>query len=76
MLWFNVLVGLLTVAGSLLDYLRQRELINGAHATMVRANLTVALELIKEANDARKNAGDKFDADGGMPDASDPNLRD
>lgn len=76
MVWLNLLIGILGVAGGLLDYLRQRELINGAQAELAKKNLEAALDITQKARAARKIAGDKFDAANGVPDDSDPNLRD
>lgn len=75
-MWLSLLVALLKVAGSLSDYLRQKQLINAAQAEVIKANMETALAIISDANKARADAGAKFDATGGVPDDSDPNLRD
>lgn len=76
MVWLNVLVALLKVAGGLTDYLQQRKIIEGAQAQVALKSLEAALDAIEKSNKARKSAADKFDAGGGVPDPIDPNLRD
>ena len=67
---------LLQFAGALTSYLQQRKIIDLAQSEVIRNGLEVALDTITKANEARKLATDKFDASGGVPDPTDPNLRD
>lgn len=76
MTWLNVLLALLKIAGSLTDYLQQRRIIEGAQAELLKKQLEAASEIVTTTNKARADAAARFDAAGGVPDESDPNLRD
>lgn len=72
----SLLQVILQFAGALTGYLQQRRTIELAQSEVIKNGLEVALDTIKKANEARKLATDRFDATGGVPDSTDPNLRD
>lgn len=76
MAWLSLLVALLKIAGSLTGYLQSKQLIDAAQADMLSKLLEDSLDIIAKAQSARNAATAKFDANGGVPDANDPNLRD
>lgn len=76
MTWLSVLLALLRVTSGVLDYMRQRQLIEAGQAKQIAENLNASMELIAKANKARADAGAAFDKRGGVPDDKDPNLRD
>lgn len=76
MSWFALIAALLKAASSLSSYLQQRQLITAAQAEVLQKNMEAALGTINDAKKARAAAAAKFDAAGGVPDETDPNLRD
>lgn len=71
-----LLRAILSFASAFTGYLQQRKLIDLAQAAVLKENLEVALETLTKAQAARDAATTRFDATGGVPDESDPNLRD
>lgn len=71
-----LLRAVLSFASAFTGYLQQRQLIDQAQAAVMKTNLEVALDTLTKAQTARDNAAAHFDATGGVPDESDPNLRD
>ena len=76
MAWLSFLIALLKAVSGLTDYLQQRELIEAAQAEIIKKNAENAINAVEKAKSARKAAVDKFRDAGGVPDESDPNLRD
>jgi hypothetical protein len=76
MTWLTALVALLRITKAVLDYVSQRQLIEAGKAAQIKENLNASLALLKKVDKARSDAVAKFDASGGVPDSSDPNLRD
>lgn len=76
MAWLSFLIALLKAVSGLTDYLQQRKLIEATQAEIIKKNMENAVSAIEKAKSARKAAIDKFNAADGVPDESDPNLRD
>lgn len=74
--WLAVLRALLGLASSITTYLQNKQLIEAGEALAIAEGLKNAQEAINKANQARRAAERKFDESGGVPDDSDPNLRD
>ncbi len=53
MTWLAILRAVLTVAGALVSWLRERELLHAGRAEIIAANLTAAIDEIAKANVAR-----------------------
>lgn len=66
----------LQIAGIILGYLHQRQLIEAGKALQIRENLDGSLEILGKLNKARADAVAKHDASGGVSDDSDPYRRD
>jgi hypothetical protein len=71
-----LIVGLLKLVNSLIDYAQKKQIVNEAQLTLINENLCVSFSLIAKSHVARKLAFDKFNATNSLPDESDPNLRD
>lgn len=76
MLWVSFLRTLLSLAAAVATYVQQRQLIDAGRAEEINRALVHANENIKKANSARDAAEREFDKRDGVPDESDPNLRD
>lgn len=63
-------------AGSVVSYLQQRQLVDSAQAAVLAKNLESSLDTLTQAIKAREAAAARFRSSGGVPDDSDPNLRD
>lgn len=63
-------------AGAIVGYMQQRQIVDNAQAAIIAKNLESSLATLTEAINARDAAIAKFRASGGVPDESDPNLRD
>lgn len=74
--WLSILKALLGLASGLTTYLQQRQLIEAGQAQAINEGLKNAKEAIHKANAARADAVTDFDKRNGLPDDSDPNLRD
>lgn len=74
--WLAFLKALLGFAGTLTEYLRNRELLEAGEAKAIAEGLSNANEAIEKARKARRNAVADFDKRDGVPDDEDPNLRD
>lgn len=74
--WLAILRALLGLASSITSYLQERQLIEAGEARAIAEGLKNAQDAITKANQARRTAERKFDESGGVPDDSDPNLRD
>lgn len=73
---FTCILTLLKIVNSLIDYAQKRQLMNAVQITLINENLSVSYSLIAKSHVARKLAFDKFNATNGLPDETDPNLRD
>ena len=74
--WLAILRALLGLAGTLSNYLREKQLLDAGEARAIAEGLKNAQEATTKAREARRNAVRKFDDSDGVPDESDPNLRD
>lgn len=63
-------------ANAIVGYLQQRQLVDNAQAAVIAKNLENSLAILTKAISARDAAVGKFRSTGGVPDESDPNLRD
>lgn len=74
--WLSVLRALLSIAGSLTQYLHDKQMLDAGAATAIANGLKESQDAIEQARKARDDATRKFDERGGVPDDNDPNLRD
>lgn len=74
-----LLTALLQIAGVILGYLRERQLLEAGKAQQIKDNLDASLVLLGKANKARSDATAEFDKSHKLPDAQqkpDPYRRD
>lgn len=76
MTWINIIWLLLRFASELLNYAQSRKAVAEAEAAIVARALKESLDALDKAKSARADAERRFDESGGVPDESDPNLRD
>lgn len=74
--WLTMLRILLTLSSKIMDYMRQRELLSVAESAILARNLEESIHALDRVEKARSDALREHDARGGVPDESDPNLRD
>lgn len=67
---------LLSLASSVAQYMQNKQLLEAGKAQAILQGIKDAREITKTANAARSDAVAKFDERAGLPDESDPNLRD
>lgn len=73
---FSLLKLVLSLASSFAEYMRDRQLLKAGEAQAIKEGLESAIITIEKARNARRNAVRKFRESNGMPDDTDPNLRD
>ena len=71
-----LLQAVLGLAGSLTAYLKDKQLLDAGEALAISKGLQDAQTSILKAKQARITANSKFDKSDGVPDDTDPNLRD
>jgi len=76
MSWLTLLQILLSLSSAIMDYMRQRELLNLADSAILARNLEESIRVLQRVSSARDAALREHDARNGVPDESDPNLRD
>jgi hypothetical protein len=74
--WVGVVKLLLSFAIAVMRHVKEKQLIESAQAEVLLKQLEESNELLRNARAARDDALDDFDRHNGMPDDSDPNLRD
>jgi hypothetical protein len=62
-----LLTALLQIAGVILSYLQQKQLIDAGKAKQIKENLDGSLVLLGKANKARSDATADFDKSHGLP---------
>ena len=72
----SLLRAILGLASTLANYLQSKQLMDAGEAQAVIKSLEHAQNAITKANKARDISEHDFDARDGVPDDSDPNLRD
>lgn len=76
MTWLALLRLILSIADTVSNYVREKQLLDAGAASEIARNLAVSLALVDQARRARDAAGADFDKRNGVPDENDPNLRD
>lgn len=76
MSWLAIIKLLITLAVALLEQARRRQTISDAEAAVMLRALKESQDAADRATRARDDALRDFDDRGGVPDDSDPNLRD
>lgn len=76
MAWLRILEAVLGFARALADYVERKQLMDAGEAKAIASQLESSLNAVQRAKSARGVAVDKFDASNGVPDDTDPNLRD
>ena len=74
--WLALLRTLLSLAGSLIGYRQQKQLLDAGEAKAIKEGLEKQNDIIDKANKARIDARNKFNDSNGVLDESDQNLRD
>lgn len=67
---------LLSLLKAYADYAEKQSWIKQGEAQSIRKALENSIDVLDQANKARADAQRRFDESGGVPDESDPNLRD
>lgn len=76
MTWLAVIRLAFSLANTLLTYVQQRQLITAGEAKQLAKDLERSLALLDKIRKAGDDAASKFDNANGVPDDTDPNLRD
>lgn len=76
MTWLAVIRLVFSLANTLLTYVQQRQLITAGEAKQLAKDLERSLALLDKIRKAGDDAASKFDNANGVPDDTDPNLRD
>jgi len=76
MTWAAIIKLLLSLVLSMVNHARRQNAIDEGEALTVARALKESLDAMDKANRARDDAHRKFDESNGVPDDSDPNLRD
>ena len=76
MAWFKLLNLAFAFVNAILKHMNDKKLIDAGRALQIKEELIHAQKSVQKAQDARSAALDNFDANDGVPDEQDPNLRD
>lgn len=76
MSWVSIILLLLKIAESLMTQARKRGEMTQAQDALLSRSLRSSIDALQSADKARHDAERAFDESGGVPDESDPNLRD
>ena len=76
MAWLRILEAVLGFARALAEYVERKQLMDAGEAKAIASQLESSANVLQRAINARRNAVDSFDANNGVPDDEDPNLRD
>ena len=76
MSWVAILRALLSLSSSVAAYVQEKQLLEAGEAKAIAEGLRNAQIAINKARKARDAANTDFDKRDGVPDESDPNLRD
>lgn len=74
--WLAILKTLLSLANNLTQYLNDKQLLKAGEAQAIKQGLESGIVIIEKATKARRDALRDFDKRDGLPDETDPNLRD
>lgn len=74
--WLAILRSLLGLCFSLTEYMKNKQLLEAGEARAIAEGLRNANDIIIKVRKARSDAELDFDKRNGVPDDSDPNLRD
>lgn len=75
-MWLAALKLVLAVVPFLIDKARQRDALSDAQAKILARQANDSLNYLDRIREARKQAESAFDSADGVPDETDPNLRD
>ncbi|MEI2387625.1 hypothetical protein [Breoghania sp. JC706] len=76
MTWLKIILAALSLLRKFVGFLGDRQLLDAGAAEAIAAQLEASRDAANKAEAASDAAIARFDASGGVPDDSDPNLRD
>ena len=76
MTWLRIILAALSLLRKFVAFLGERQLLEAGAAEAIAAQLEASRDAATKAEAASDAAITRFDASGGLPDDTDPNLRD